>query len=117
MQFLAQLDHVSSEDQVFRLQVTDDPEILSVVTTPKPVGVPVSYDSSEITLPTCAPGASDKDGKMIWKANKVFTIFDQVDLANGHTVYNRVNVSGQMWSNGTVVDISGIGMVEVYHRA
>ena len=102
---------------MFRLQVTNDPAIFSVVTTPKPVGLPLSFNSSEITLPMCAPGASEKDGKMVWQATKFITTGDRVDLAGGHILYNRVNVTGQVWSNGTVVQVAGIGMVEVYHRA
>lgn len=65
----------------------------------------------------CGPGADAKDGKMVWTVNNMYTLFDFVDFSNGHTIYNRVNVTGRMWANGTATDIAGIGMVEVYHRA
>ena len=115
MQLLAQPDHVS-EGQIFRLQITDDPKLFSAVTTPQPVGLPLSYNGTEITLPMCGPGANGKD-KMVWKVNNMYTLIDFVDFANGHTLYQRVNVTGSMWYNGEETDIAGIGLVEIYHRA
>jgi hypothetical protein len=115
LQYLAQPDYTSS-GQLFRLQITDQPETLSIVTTPKPVGLPLSYTGTEITLPMCGPGA-DVNQKMVWKVNNMYTLFDFVDFAGGHTLYQRVNVTGSVWFNGKPTDIAGIGLVEVYHRA
>lgn len=118
MQYLAQPDNVSL-GQLFRFQATDKPEAFSIVTTPKPVGLPLSYTGTEITLPMCGPGAKDKAGneKMVWKVNNMYTLIDFVDFAGGHTLYQRVNVTGRVWTNGTAVDIFGVGLVEIYHRA
>ena len=118
MQMLLQPDN-TSEGQVFRLQVTDAPEILTAVTTPKPASLPLSYDGTELTLPMCGPGAdfNDPDQKMIWKAHNIQKLFDFVDFAGGVTLYRRVNITGVVWVNGTSVEIAGgIGVVEVYHR-
>lgn len=117
MQYLAQPDGVG-DGQVFRLQITDSPDTLSIVTTPQPVGLPLSYNSTEITVPLCGPGA-DYNGqeKMTWTAHNVFTMFNFIDFANGSTIYQRVNMTGHVWSNGTAVDVAGgVGVVEVYHR-
>ena len=117
MQLLVQPDGYA-DGQVVRFQVTDDSEILDVVTTPKPVGLPLSYNSTELTLPMCGPGADFKGGdKMIWKANNVVNLFDFVDFAGGHTLYQRVDVTGHLWANGKAVEVTGgFGLVEVYHR-
>ena len=91
MQLLLQPDN-TSEGQVFRLQVTDAPEVFSTVTTPKPVSLPLSYDGAELIL-------------------------DFVDFAGDVTLYRRVNITGVVWVNGTSVEIAGgVGVVEVYHR-
>jgi hypothetical protein len=52
MQFLIQPDG-SSDGQDFRLQITDAPKVLSIVTTPMPASLPLSYNSTELTLPLC----------------------------------------------------------------
>ena len=117
MQYLAQPDG-GYGDQVFRIQMTDAPDALSIVTTPKPVGLPVLYNGTEITLPMCGPGADPTKDKMVWKAHNMFAFIDFVDFANGHTLSQRVNMTGHLWVNGTATDIAGgLGMVEIYHRA
>ena len=105
-----------AEGQVFRLQVTDSPKDLTVATTPKPVSNPLSYTNTELTLPMCGPGA-DSNKTMTWKAHNLFTITDFVDFSGGHTLYQRVNMTGTLWVDGAAVDIAGgIGIVEIYHR-
>ncbi|KAF9642912.1 hypothetical protein BDM02DRAFT_3192473 [Thelephora ganbajun] len=118
MQLLLQPDN-SPDGQVFRLQVTDVPEALSIVTTPQPGSLPLSYTSTELTLPFCGPGADFEDGhqKMTWKAHHVNTIFNFVDFAGGVTLYQEVNMTGLVWVNGSSRAIGGgVGIVEVYHR-
>ena len=116
MQYLGQAGGVD-KGQVFRIQVTDAPEILSIETTPKPVGLPLAYNGTEITLPMCGPGADPKKGKMTWKVHNIFTLFDFVDFAGGHTLTQRVNVTGHVWVDGAAVEVGGgLGIVEVYHR-
>lgn len=118
MQYLAQPDS-GIDDQVFRLQITDVPDLLSIVTTPKPVSLPLSFESTELTLPLCGPGADYEDGdmKMTWKANNIGTLFNFVDFAAGSTLYQQVNITGVVWVNGTTMDVAGgVGIVEVYHR-
>jgi len=56
---------------------------------------------------------------MIWKANNMYTVYKFVDFAGGVTLYQRVNMTGVLWFNGTTVELpsgSGIGIVEVYHK-
>ena len=60
MQFLAQADG-DDEDQVLRIQMTDALDALSIVTTPKPVGIPIYYNGTEIALSMCGPGAAYHD--------------------------------------------------------
>ena len=118
MQYLAQPDG-SAEGQVFRLQVTDVPDLLNIVTTPKPEIVPPPFENTVLTLPFCGPGADldDKKGLMTWKAHNLRTLIDFVDFAGGITTYRHVNMTGTLWVNGTAVDIAGgVGIVEVYHR-
>ena len=118
MQLLLQPDNVAA-GQAFRLQVTDAPDVVSIVTTPKPETLPPAFESTELTLPFCGPGADFNDHKqlMTWKASNMFTITDFVDFSGGITTYRRVNMSGVVWSNGTAVEIAGgVGIVEVYHR-
>lgn len=118
MQFLISPDG-SPDDQVFRIQITDMPEVLSVVTTPKPASLPLSYDNTELTLPVCGPGADFKDTnqKMTWKTTNLYNMFTFVDFAGGVTLYQKVNVSAVVWFDGASMEISnGVGVVEVYHR-
>jgi len=118
MQFLLQPD-VSFEGNVFRIQITDVPEILSIVTTPTPASLPLSYEDTEITLPMCGPGANFEHThqKMTWKTNNLYTMFKFVDLAGGVTLYQKVNVTGAVWFDGAPVEVAGgVGVVEVYHR-
>jgi len=118
MQLLLQPDN-TSEGQVFRLQVTDAPGVLTAVTTPKPVSLPLSYESTELTLPMCGPGAHSRhaDQKMKWKTTGVRHVHDFVDLAGGVTLYQSINITGVVWVNGTSREVAGgIGIVEVYHR-
>ena len=115
MQFLIQPDP-SAESQVFRTQITDAPEVLNIVTTPSPASLPLSYESTELTLPMCGPGADSKS-KMIWKANSLYTAFKFVDPAGGVTLYQKVNMTGVLWFDGAPREFAGgIGIVEVYHR-
>jgi len=114
LQLLVELD--GSDDQVLRYQATDD-ETLSIVTTPKPVGLPLSYQNTEITLPLCAPGADYSGDKLIWKTNNVLQYDDFIDFSNGSTIYQTVNITAHLWIGGKAVDIDGgFGLVEVYHR-
>jgi hypothetical protein len=118
MQFLIQPDGLPT-GQDFRIQITDAPEILSVVTTPKPVSLPLSFNNTEITLPMCGAGVDFKttEKKMVWKATNSFNIFNFVDFAGGVTLYQRVDVTGVVWNNGTELKVAGgVGIVEVYHR-
>ena len=118
MQFLIQPDG-SSDGQDFRLQITDAPKVLNIVTTPTPASLPLSYNSTELTLPLCGSGVDFEktDQKMTWKATNTFNLFNFVDFAGGVTLYQRVSVSGVVWVNGTAREVGGgIGVVEVYHR-
>lgn len=118
VQYLIQSDD-GAEEQVFRLQITDAPEIFSVVTTPKPASLPLSYAGTELTFPLCGPGASTKHGgmKMTWRANNVRTLFNFVDDARGSTLYQEVNITGVVWIYGASREVAGgIGIVEVHHR-
>ena len=118
MQFLLQPDN-SSDGEVFRLQITDAPEILSIVTTPKPVSLPLSYTGTELTLPMCGSGVDFKHThqQMIWKATSLYTMFTFVDFAGGVTLYQKVNVTGVVWFDGVPTEVSGgSGVVEVYHQ-
>lgn len=118
MQFLLQPDN-SPDGQVFRIQITDAPDILSIVTTPKPVSLPLTYNSTEITLPMCGSGVDFKHThkKMTWTANYMHDLFDFVDFAGGVTLYRKVNITGVVWYDGAPMEVAGgIGVVEVYHR-
>lgn len=105
------------ETQVFRLQITDEPDSLSIVTTPKPVSLPLSYEGTELTFPLCGPGG-DSSKKTVWKVNNMFNFDDFIDFANGHTLYQRVNSTATIWWNNTATELVnlGIGIVEIYHR-
>jgi len=115
MQFLIQPDS-TSDSQVFKIQITDAPTVLRVVTKPEPACLPLSYDSTELTLPMCGPGA-DSENKMAWKTNNMYTAFRFVDPAGGVTLYQKVNITGVVWFDGAPREVAGgIGIVEVYHR-
>jgi hypothetical protein len=117
MQLFLQPDN-SAEVQVFRIQITDAPEVLNVLTEPKPSSLPLSFNSSEITLPMCGSGVDfETTGqKMVWKANNMYTIFEFVDFAGGVTLYQRVNITGVVWFDGAPKEVGGgAGVVEVYH--
>ena len=119
MQFLIAPDGAPPDGQLFRVQITDAPKVLSVVTTPKPTSLPLSYDSTELTLPMCGTGADfdHTDQKMVWKTANMFNVFTFVDLAGGTTLYQHVNMTGVVWFDGVATEIAGgIGVVEVYHR-
>ena len=118
VQYLIQPDD-GPEEQVFRLQITDVPDLLNIVTTPKPVSLPLSYENTVLTFPMCGPGADFENGesKMTWKASKVRQLFNFVDFALGSTLYQEVNVTGVVWVNGTARQVAGgLGIVEVYHK-
>ena len=118
MQYLLQAEN-DPENQVFRLQVTDSPDVLSVVTTPKPVALPLSYNSTAISVPLCGPGVDFKHThkKMTWTAHNLYTITNFVDFSGGSTLYQKVNITGLVWYNGAPVEVAGgIGIVEVYHK-
>jgi len=118
MQFLLQPDG-SFEGNVFRIQITGVPEILSIVTTPTPASLPLSYENTEITLPMCGPGADFEHThqKMTWKTNGLYTMFKFVDPAGGVTLYQKVNITGAVWFGGAPTEVAGgVGVVEVYHR-
>jgi len=105
------------EDQVFRIQITDTPETLSITTVPTP-SLPLTYESSEVTFPLCAPGADfdDTDQKTIWNTTNVRNLFEFVDSAGGTTLFQLANVTTVAWFNGTVQEFSsGTGIVELYH--
>jgi len=118
MQFSLQPDG-PEVTQDFRLQLTDVPDILTIVTSPKPEIVPPPFDYSELTLPFCGPGADFGDNKhqMTWKVWNNYKLTDFVDFAGGITTYRHVNMTGTIWYNGSAIDVAGgIGIVEVYHR-
>jgi len=118
MQFLLQPDN-SPNGQVFRIQISDAPEILRIVTTPTPASLPLSYENTEITLPMCGSGVDFKHThqKMTWKTNSMYTMFKFVDLAGGVTLYQKVNITGVVWFGGAPTEVNGgVGVVEVYHR-
>lgn len=79
-----------------RIQATDAPDILNIVTTPKPVGLPIVYTGTEITLPLCGSGA---DQKMTWKVYNTYTIIDFIDFASEHTLTQRANITGNVWAD------------------
>ena len=119
MQFLIQPDWTSEIDQVFRIQITDAPEILTIVTTPTLSSLPLAYNGTEISLPMCGSGVDfeSTDQKMIWTVTNDFSMHDFVDSAGGVTSYRRVSVTGSVWFNGTSTEVTGgLGVVEVYHR-
>lgn len=54
---------------------------------------------------------------MTWKVHNMYTMIDFVDFSNGHTLTQRVNVTGNVWEGGKSVDVAGgYGIVEIYHR-
>lgn len=107
----------SDKGEGFRFQATDAPDLFEIVTTPKPTGLPVLYNGTEITLPMCGSGADSKKGKMTWKVNNMYTAIDFVDFALGHTLTQRVDIKAHMWVDGKAKDVSGgLGIVEIYHR-
>ena len=55
IQFLIQPDNYT-DGQVFGLQVTDAPQVLNIVATLKPPSLPLSYTSTELTLPVYRSG-------------------------------------------------------------
>ena len=116
MQYLAQPDSYS-EGQAFRIQLTDAPDAFKIVTTPKPVGIPIYFNTTEITLPMCGPGADPEKDQMSWKVHNIYTFDDFVDFTGGHTMYQRVNMTGHVWMDGKAMDFAdGFGIVEIYHR-
>ena len=118
MHFLLQLDYFS-DGEVFRLQITDAPEILSIAMTPKPASTPLSYTCTELALPMCGSGVGFKHTyqQMIRKASNLYTMFTFLDFAGGVTLYQMVNVTGIVWFDGTPKEVSGgSGVVDVYHR-
>jgi len=78
----------------FRIQITDAPRVLSVVTDLEPTHLPLSYDSTQLILPMCVPGADPKDEKIAWETNNIYTAFKFVDPAGGVTLYQKVNITG-----------------------
>ena len=119
MQFLLQPDHSTEEGQVFKIQITDAPKVLKIVTEPTPASLPLSYHSTELTLPMCGSGVDfeKRKKKMNWKVTRINTLFKFVDFAGGVTLYQNVNITGAVWFEGAVREIAGgIGVVEVYHR-
>ena len=119
MQFLLQPDYAPPTSHVLKVQISDAPEVLSIVTTPKPVSLPLSYDSTELTLPMCGSGVDFErtDGKMVWKTTNMYNVFTFVDFAGSVTLYQHVNITGVVWIDGGPREVSGgIGIVEVYHR-
>ena len=88
MQFLLQPDHAPPDSHVFKVQITDAPEVLRIVTTPKPISLPLSYESTELTLPICGPGIDFEhtDRKMVWKTTNMYNVFTFVDFAGGVTL-------------------------------
>ena len=117
MQFLVKRDP-NGDSEIFRFQATDDAETLSIITTPKPVGLPLSYQKTEVTIPMCGLGADYEHGdNMTWTVNNVYNISNFVDFANGVTLTQRINITAHIWSDGKVIDTDGgFGIVEVYHR-
>jgi hypothetical protein len=118
MQYFIQSED-GGEDQEFRLQITDAPDVLNIVTTPQPVSLPLSYENTVLTLPMCGPGADFENGdqKMVWKAHNVRNLIDFIDFAGGSTLYQEVNMTGVVWVDGAAREFAGgIGVVEIYHR-
>ena len=116
MQYLIQPDNYT-DGQVFRLQVTDVPKVLDIATSPQPASLPLSYTSTEITLPMCGPGSDYTSGQMTWTALNQYTIYNFIDFAGGSTLYQHVNMTGTVWYDGAPLRIvGGLGVVEVYHR-
>ena len=109
----------SLDGQVFRIQITDVPDILNIVTTPTPASLPLGYNSTEISLLMCGPGSDFKNTSqdMALTMTNVSNLFDFTDSAGGVTLYQRVNATGVVWINGTSKALSGgIGVVELYYR-
>jgi len=105
--------------QVSRIQITDDPEILNIVTTPTPTSLPLSHNNTEITLPMCGPGADfeNTDRKMTWKVTGDRDLFEFVDSAGGVTLCGMGHSTTVLWVNGTSQESSnGRGFIEVYRR-
>ena len=118
MQYLVQSDD-GSEDQDFRLQITDMPDLLSIGTTPKPEPLPLSHKNTVLTLPMCGPGADFEGGdqKTVWKATNVRNLINFVDFAGGSTLYQEVNITGVVWVDGVARETAGgIDVVEIHHQ-
>jgi len=49
------------DGQVFGIRVTDAPDVPSIVTTPLPASLPLSFDSPGFTLPTRRSGVNFKE--------------------------------------------------------
>jgi len=109
----------SPESQVFRIQITDSPEVLSIITTPVPASLPLAYNSTEVALPLCGPGVDFEktDQKTTWKMNNLHNLFEFVDSAGGTTMYQMTDATTVAWVNGTLQEFTnGVGFVEVYLR-
>ena len=105
--------------QVFRIQITDDPEILNIVTTPTPASFPLAHNNTEMTLPMCGPGADfeSTDQKMTWKVASDRDSFEFADSARGVTLYKMGYSTTVLWVNGTSQESSnGRGFIEAYRR-
>lgn len=109
----------SPQSQAFSIQIINVPDILSVVTTPTPTSLPLTYSSNKLTPPMCGPGADlgNRDQKMTWNLTSALNLFHVVDSRGGVILYQRANVTGVVWTNGTSHGTTNCpGFVEVYHR-
>ena len=80
----------------FRPQIADGPEILSVVMTPKPVSLPLSYSGTELTLPMYGSGLDLEHNRqqITWMTGNLYAEFNLVNFAGGVTLYRKVIVTG-----------------------
>jgi hypothetical protein len=117
MQSLIQ-PHGSPDGQGLRLQITDAPQVFSIVTTPTPASLPLSCNSTALALPLCGSEVDfEKTDEMSWKATNAFNLFNFADSAGGVKLCQRASMSAVVWVNGTLREVGGgIGVVEVHHR-
>ena len=110
-------DDDTLDSQAFKFQITEVPELLKIVTTPTPSNPPV-YNGTQLTTPLCEPGVDFKTTgqKVTWVVVYIDTALNFVDPSNGTISYYDVSFTADVWFDGAPKEISGTGIVEMYHR-
>ena len=104
----------SSEGQGSRIQITDAPS--SHRRQDAKTCLPLSYDSTGLTLPICEPEADHESKKMTWKANKMYTAFGFADTAGGVALYQKwASLDGRMVAGKVTIHCHPLTLSLRYH--